>query len=51
VDRERVAAFLAPRLARYKIPKAVHVVDEIPRNATGKIRKHELRARFGAREY
>jgi fatty-acyl-CoA synthase len=35
--------FLAGRLARYKIPKSLVVLDEIPRNATGKIRKDQLR--------
>ncbi|GAB2646430.1 acyl-CoA synthetase [Nocardia goodfellowii] len=37
---------LAPRLAKYKIPKSLLVLDEIPRNATGKIRKDLLRKQF-----
>jgi acyl-CoA synthetase (AMP-forming)/AMP-acid ligase II len=32
-------------LARYKVPRDVVFVDELPRNATGKILKRELRAR------
>lgn len=40
--------FLADRLARYKHPKAVEVVDALPRNPAGKVLKTELRARFGA---
>lgn len=39
--------FLTPRLARYKHPKAVEVVDALPRNPAGKVLKTELRARFG----
>jgi fatty-acyl-CoA synthase len=46
VDTESVRAFLDDRLARYKLPKRVIVVDEMPRTASGKIRKEELRARF-----
>jgi fatty-acyl-CoA synthase len=41
-----VAAFCADRLARYKIPRRVEVVDELPRNAAGKILKGDLRDRF-----
>ena len=35
-------------LAKQKIPERVEVVDEIPRNPMGKIRKQELRDRYGA---
>ncbi|MDT5326983.1 MAG: fatty-acyl-CoA synthase [Mycobacterium sp.] len=40
--------FLAERLARYKHPKALEVVDALPRNPAGKVLKTELRTRFGA---
>jgi len=36
------------RLARYKHPKAVEVVEALPRNPAGKVLKTELRTRFGA---
>jgi fatty-acyl-CoA synthase len=36
-------AHLEGRLARYKIPKSVVFVDEMPRTASGKIRKNDLR--------
>ncbi|MGB0969772.1 MAG: fatty-acid--CoA ligase FadD5 [Mycobacterium sp.] len=39
--------FLTGRLARYKHPKAVEVVEALPRNPAGKVLKTELRARFG----
>jgi fatty-acyl-CoA synthase len=29
-------------LARYKVPRDVHFIDELPRNATGKIVKRKL---------
>jgi fatty-acyl-CoA synthase len=34
------------RLASYKKPSAVVFVDALPRNATGKVLKRELRERF-----
>jgi acyl-CoA synthetase (AMP-forming)/AMP-acid ligase II len=35
---------LKQRLATYKVPRDIVLVDELPRNATGKIQKHALRA-------
>jgi fatty-acyl-CoA synthase len=43
-----LAEFLAERLARYKHPKALEVVDALPRNPAGKVLKTELRVRYGA---
>jgi fatty-acyl-CoA synthase len=37
--------FCAGKLAHYKIPRYVHVVDEFPMTVTGKIRKVEMRER------
>ena len=31
-------------LARYKVPREIVFVDELPRNATGKVLKRELKA-------
>jgi len=39
-----VRAFCEGRLAHYKIPRYVHVVDGFPMTVTGKIRKVEMRA-------
>ena len=38
--------FLTARLARYKHPKAMEIVEALPRNPAGKVLKTELRARF-----
>ncbi|GAA3432524.1 AMP-binding protein [Kutzneria kofuensis] len=42
---EQVRGFCAGKLAHYKIPRYVHVVDEFPMTVTGKIRKVEMRER------
>ena len=46
VDTASVRAHLDGKLARYKLPKNVVIVDELPRTASGKVRKADLRARF-----
>jgi len=43
VDTERLTSFVAERLADYKRPRQLVFVDELPRNATGKVLKHELK--------
>jgi len=35
------------RLARYKLPTMLHIVDGLPRNASGKVMKTALREQFG----
>jgi fatty-acyl-CoA synthase len=42
---ESVREFCAGRLAHYKIPRYVHVVDGFPMTVTGKVRKVEMRER------
>jgi malonyl-CoA/methylmalonyl-CoA synthetase len=36
------------RLARYKVPKRILVIEELPRNAMGKVQKNSLRKTFAA---
>ena len=45
---DALRAFCADRLARFKVPKSFHVVNELPRNSMGKIQKSELRAQVPA---
>ena len=45
---ESLDQFLADRLARYKRPKALYVVDELPRNPAGKVQKFALRDELSA---
>ncbi|GAB4579820.1 MAG: acyl-CoA synthetase [Anaerolineales bacterium] len=39
-------AFCQTKLARYKIPRHLMFVSELPRNAMGKVQKNELRERY-----
>ena len=46
VTADDVIGHLQGRLAKYKIPRDVVFVDDLPRTASGKIRKADLRARY-----
>jgi long-chain acyl-CoA synthetase len=48
VDVDELLAFCAARLAGYKRPRSVEVVEALPLSATGKVLKRELRARRAA---
>jgi fatty-acyl-CoA synthase len=39
-----VRAFCSGRIAHYKVPRYVHLVDSFPMTVTGKVRKIEMRA-------
>ena len=43
---DEIVAWCRERLAHFKCPRDVHFVTELPRNATGKLLKTELRAQF-----
>jgi len=43
IDEDAVKAYVRENLARYKVPREVIFIDELPRNPTGKILKRELR--------
>jgi len=47
VESDLIAALKA-EIANFKVPKRVHVVDELPRNAMGKVEKKTLRQRYSA---
>ncbi|WP_340537079.1 AMP-binding protein [Nocardioides sp. GXZ039] len=48
LDAEAVKAYASGKLAHYKIPRYVLVVEEFPMTVTGKIRKVEMRQRSAA---
>ncbi|MGW0042858.1 AMP-binding protein [Rhodococcus sp. NPDC003348] len=43
LDADALRDYCAGKLAHYKIPRYVHVVDEFPMTVTGKVRKIEMR--------
>jgi fatty-acyl-CoA synthase len=43
VDEDAIKHYVRENLARYKVPREVIFLDELPRNPTGKILKSELR--------
>ncbi|MGW1275375.1 AMP-binding protein [Streptomyces tsukubensis] len=45
---DTVTAFCDQRLAHYKIPRRLEIVDAFPMTVSGKVRKVELRERYGA---
>ncbi len=45
-EESELVAHCRERLAGYKKPTAFYFVDALPRNAAGKVAKHELRARY-----
>ena len=47
-DGDALVAELKTRIANFKVPKRVFVVDELPRNAMGKVQKNLLRDRHRA---
>lgn len=48
IDVEAIAKTLATELAAFKRPKKIVLVDDLPRNAMGKVQKAELRSQYGA---
>ena len=46
VSEAAVVTSLKEKLARFKQPKHVFVVDALPRNSMGKVQKKELRDRY-----
>jgi fatty-acyl-CoA synthase len=46
LDKSAVVTHCVARLAKFKVPAEVAIVDVLPRNATGKVLKRELRVQF-----
>jgi len=47
LDPEQLVHALEASLAKFKLPRKVLIVDELPRNAMGKVQKNSLRERYG----
>ena len=46
ISESEVLIQISNKLARYKQPKRIFFVDEIPRNTMGKVQKNKLRETF-----
>ena len=46
VSREDIAAACEQRLARYKVPRSIEIVRELPRTGRGKVDRRGLDARY-----
>jgi fatty-acyl-CoA synthase len=44
LDEARIRAHMDGRLAKYKVPRFFRFVDELPRTATGKVRRNKSSA-------
>jgi acyl-CoA synthetase (AMP-forming)/AMP-acid ligase II len=46
VTEEELIAHCRDHIAHYKCPKSIEFIEELPRNASGKVLKRELRKKF-----
>ena len=51
VEPAEITRFVAERVARFKVPDSIHIIDAIPRTGSGKIMRHRLRDRLDPRPY
>ena len=42
ITEEQIIAYCGTQLAKFKVPLEVELMDELPRNASGKVLKHTL---------
>jgi acyl-CoA synthetase (AMP-forming)/AMP-acid ligase II len=45
-DSEELTAYCRARLAPFKVPSVIHILDEIPRTPTGKLQRRRIAAQF-----
>ncbi|WP_067725190.1 o-succinylbenzoate--CoA ligase [Oceanobacillus damuensis] len=50
IDEQEIKSYCGMKLAKYKVPKEVVFIDEIPKNATGKINKKALKMKWKGAE-
>ena len=50
LSEDELKEYVRANLARYKVPRDIELLDELPRNPTGKVLKRELREREAAGE-
>lgn len=47
ITEQEILAYCKTKLAKYKVPIEMDFLDELPRNASGKVLKHSLRSTGG----
>ena len=50
-DEKKIKRYLKEKLANYKIPKNIYVMEELPKNATGKVLKRVLKEKLNKGEF
>ena len=48
LNAEEMVGLLKTKIANYKVPKKIYIVDSLPRNAMGKVQKNLLREKYQA---
>ena len=48
LDPDQLIAWARDRLANFKVPRRIAIVESLPRNASAKVKKFELRERYDA---
>jgi fatty-acyl-CoA synthase len=48
VGEDEIREMVKRNLARYRVPRDVHFLEELPRNPTGKVLKRRLRERYAS---
>ena len=46
---QALKTFLTGRIERFKVPKEIYFVDQLPESSTGKVRRHILREQYSTR--
>lgn len=49
VDTAAMQAELKARIANFKVPKQIHLIEQLPRNTMGKVQKNVLRTEYAGR--
>jgi len=48
IDADDVIAWAREKIAGFKVPKSIDIIEALPRNASGKILRKDLRAPYWA---
>ena len=46
LNEKEIQAFVAKKVAKFKVPKKIYITDEMPKTATGKIQRKNIAEKF-----